>query len=34
VLKLRGNEAWLTKAGAVIEERPETAEELRHRPAV
>jgi amino acid transporter len=34
VLKVRGNEAWLTKAGAVIEERPETAEELRHRPAV
>jgi amino acid transporter len=34
VLKLRGNEDWLAKAGSVIEERPETAEELRHRPAV
>jgi hypothetical protein len=34
VLKMRGNEEWLAKAGAVIEERPETVEELRHRPAV
>ena len=33
VLRARGNEQWLTRAGAAISERPETAEELRHRPA-
>ena len=33
VLRARGNEQWLTKAGAAIAERPETAEELEHRPA-
>jgi amino acid transporter len=33
VLRARGNEQWLTKAGAAISERPETAEELQHRPA-
>jgi amino acid transporter len=34
ILKLRGNEDWLAKAGAVIEERAETPEELAHRPLV
>ena len=33
VLRARGNEEWLSKAGAAINERPETAEELEHRPA-
>jgi hypothetical protein len=33
VLRARGNEQWLSKAGAAISERPETAEELQHRPA-
>ena len=33
VLAARGNERWLAKAGAAISERPETAEELQHRPA-
>ncbi len=33
-LKMRGNEEWLAKAGAVIEERPETAEEELHRPPI
>jgi amino acid transporter len=33
VLRARGNEGWLAKAAAVMEERPETAEELKHRPA-
>ena len=33
VLRARGNEEWLSKAGAAIQERPETAEELQHRPA-
>jgi amino acid transporter len=34
VLRWRGNEGWLSKAGAIVEEREETAEEQRHRPAV
>jgi amino acid transporter len=33
-LKMRGDESWLEKAGAVIHERTETAEELQHRPVV
>jgi len=33
-LKLRGNEGWLAKASAIVEERPETTEEEKHRPAV
>jgi hypothetical protein len=33
VLRARGDEQWLSKAGAAISERPETAEELQHRPA-
>jgi amino acid transporter len=33
-LKLTGREEWLAKAGAIVGERPETAEELSHRPAV
>jgi len=33
-LKMRGDEGWLEKAGAVISERTETAEELQHRPVV
>jgi amino acid transporter len=33
VLRWRGNEGWLAKAGAIIEERPETAEEHRHHRA-
>src|SRR5258707_1391374 len=33
VLRARGNEQWLTRAGAAISERPETPEELRNRPA-
>ena len=33
-LKLRGNEAWLSKAAEIIEERPETDQELEHRPAL
>jgi len=32
VLRARGNEQWLARAGAAITERPETAEELEHRP--
>jgi hypothetical protein len=28
VLKLRGNEGWLLKAGDIIEERPDTADQL------
>jgi hypothetical protein len=34
VLRWRGHEAWLSKASAIVEERAETAEEQRHRPAV
>jgi amino acid transporter len=34
VMRLRGNEAWLAKASAIVEERPETDEELQHRPAL
>jgi amino acid transporter len=34
VLRMRGNESWLTKAAAVIEERPETEQELHDRPLV
>jgi amino acid transporter len=34
VLRWRGHEAWLSKASAIVEEREETAEEQRHRPAV
>jgi amino acid transporter len=33
-LKRRGKEEWLAKAGAIVDERPETAEELAHRPVV
>jgi amino acid transporter len=33
-LKMRGDETWLQKAGAVVHERIETAEELQHRPVV
>ena len=33
ILWARGNEQWLARAGAAISERPETAEELQHRPA-
>jgi len=32
VLRARGNEQWLSRAGAAISERPETAEERQHRP--
>jgi len=32
VLRARGDEQWLSKAGEAISERPETAEELQHRP--
>ena len=31
VLRSRGNEGWLEKAGAIVEERPETEEEHRRR---
>jgi amino acid transporter len=34
VLRWRGHEGWLSKASAIVEERAETAEEQRHRPAV
>jgi hypothetical protein len=27
-LKMRGNEDWLLKAGAIIEERPDSADQL------
>jgi amino acid transporter len=33
-LRARGDESWLEKAGAVVAERPETADELQHRPLV
>jgi len=33
-LRAKGDESWLEKAGAVVAERPETAEELQHRPLV
>jgi len=33
-LKAKGKEEWLAKAGAIVEERVETPEELAHRPAV
>lgn len=33
VMRLRGNAGWLAKAGAILDERPETEEERRHRPA-
>ena len=33
-LKFSGRDEWIAKAGAIIAERPETAEELAHRPAV
>lgn len=32
-LKVKGKEEWLAKAGAIVEERPETPEELAHRSA-
>jgi amino acid transporter len=32
VMAMRGKEDWLLRAGQAIEERPETAEELAHRP--
>jgi amino acid transporter len=32
--RLRGNDAWLARAGEIISERPETAEELQHRPVL
>ncbi len=31
-MKLRGKEDWLIKAGQVVQERVETAEEASHRP--
>ncbi len=34
VLKIRGNEEWLAKAGDIVEERVETADELEHRPHI
>jgi amino acid transporter len=34
VLKRRGKEEWLAKAGEIVVERPETREELAHRPPV
>ncbi len=34
VLKLRGNEEWLQKAGEIVGERRETSEELAHRTAL
>jgi amino acid transporter len=34
VLRLRGNEAWLQKAGEIVGERRETPEELTHRPTI
>jgi amino acid transporter len=33
-LKLRGNEAWLDKAGEIVGERRETPEELAHRSTI
>jgi amino acid transporter len=33
-LRARGDESWLEKAGAVVNERTETPEELEHRPLV
>jgi amino acid transporter len=34
VLKRRGKEEWIAKAGEIVAERPETREELAHRPVV
>ena len=34
VMHLRGKEDWLFKAGEAAHERPETAEEAAHRPAL
>jgi hypothetical protein len=34
VLKRRGKDEWLAKAGEIVAERPETREELEHRPLV
>jgi amino acid transporter len=34
VLRWRGNEGWLAKASAIVEERPETAEERHRRSAL
>ena len=31
-MKLAGKEDWLIKAGEVVQERAETAEEASHRP--
>jgi hypothetical protein len=28
VLRMRGNESWLLRAGDIIEERPDTADQL------
>jgi amino acid transporter len=33
VMRARGQDAWLLKAGEAIHERPETPEELAHRPS-
>jgi hypothetical protein len=33
-LRWTGKDEWLAKAGAIVGERPETAEELAHRPAI
>ena len=33
-LKLVGKDKWLARAGAIVAERPETPEELAHRPVV
>jgi amino acid transporter len=34
VMRYRGNEDWLTKASEIVDERPETEDELHHRPAL
>jgi hypothetical protein len=33
-LHVTGRQEWLAKAGAIVEERIETPEELAHRPTV
>ena len=34
VFKVRGNNEWMTLATQSVDERPETAEELKHRPTI
>jgi hypothetical protein len=34
VLKLRGKESWLAKAGQIVAERPETEDELAQRHVI